>query len=541
MKKNILFLSLLLSFSAFAGNPVKTVKTSIKEATVFLKRAQLKSTASAAIEAGYTDIVLDELSSYIEPQSIQISGKGDFIIMSVKHQMNYVDPLAKSKEVIALEDSVDIYRQTINKLMSQKDVLLKEEQFLLANQSVKGTNSNITPEGLKGMIDFFRDRLTSIKTELLKTDRNIEKTTKRKQLLESQLNVLRSSGNTNRPSSQILVTVSSKSSQNVFLNIDYIINEAGWYPLYDIRAKDSKGPVQLNYKAQVYQNSGVNWDNVKLKLSTMNPSLGGTKPELNAMYLNIYEPVQYKMKKSAAYRSAPAPAKEEEMKMDANVSYDEMSVSKNVAEYTTTVETTLAAEFDIAIPYSIESNIEGKLVDVQSSELAASYIYSAAPKIDNDAFLLAQVTGWESLNMLSGNANIYFEGTYVGESYLDMQNTKDTLNLSLGRDKKVVIERKSLKEYTSKKLIGTNRKEEFAYEIAVRNTKKDPVEIILEDQYPVSQNSQIEVELIDAGGAEKNESTGKLVWKLKINPAETKKVVFKYSVKYPKGKSVSGL
>jgi uncharacterized protein (TIGR02231 family) len=122
-----------------------------------------------------------------------------------------------------------------------------------------------------------------------------------------------------------------------------------------------------------------------------------------------------------------------------------------------------------------------------------------------------------------------------------MQNTKDTLQLSLGRDSKVIIERKKLKDFSSKKMIGSNQKEEYAYEIIIRNTKKDLIDITFEDQIPVSQNSQIEVEVIDTGGAEYDATTGKLVWKMKLGSSETKSVIFKYSVKYPKNKNIDGL
>jgi uncharacterized protein (TIGR02231 family) len=311
-----------------------------------------------------------------------------------------------------------------------------------------------------------------------------------------------------------------------------------------LRAKDSKSPVQLSYKAQVYQSTGIDWNNVKLKLSTANPTLGGTKPTLSAWYLNIYEPYYNNYKVAPKRSMAPRPAESNAPAMAKPEPYElaeEEKAALTVADYTQVVETTLAAEFDIAIPYSIPSDGVGQLVDIKNHDLPTTYKYSAVPKLDKDAFLMGQVTGWEDLNLLSGNANIYFEGTYVGQSYLDMQNTKDTLDLSLGRDSKVVIERKKQIDFTSKKLVGTNKKEDYAYEIIVRNTKKDPIEITVEDQIPVSQNSLIEVELLDKAGAEYDPLTGKLIWKLKLNSAEVKSIVFKYSVKYPKNKNVSGL
>ena len=536
--RTIILLLIILSFVNFSeANVQKKVKPTLRQVTVFLNRAQLNSTATAYIDAGITDIILEGLPPFIDPQSIQISGKGDFIIMSVKHSMNYLDTQKKSHEVTALEDSIEKIQMKLDLYNSMKDVFQKEEQMIVTNQSIRGEQHGVSPDILEEMADFFRERLTEIRIESLTNNRNITKASERLHKYQNQLNELNRMRN--QPSAQIVVTVSTKAAKNATLDIDYIVSNAGWYPIYDFRAKDTKNPVQLSYKAQVYQNTGITWENVKLKLSTTNPSLGGTKPSLTAWYLDFYVPYPT-AQQSLRYKSdkkvmAPAPKKEEDSYMQS------LPEAESVADYTKVVETTLAAEFDIAVPYTIPSDGVGQLVDVQNHELPATYIHSAVPKMDKDAFLMALVTGWDNLNLLSGNANIYFEGTYIGQSFLDMQNTKDTLQLSLGRDSKVIIERKKLIDYTSKKMIGTNRKEDYAYEIVVRNSKKEPIEITLEDQIPVSQNSQIEVEVLDQGGADYDPVSGKLTWKLKLNPAETKSMQFKYSVKYPKNKSVNGL
>ncbi len=133
------------------------------------------------------------------------------------------------------------------------------------------------------------------------------------------------------------------------------------------------------------------------------------------------------------------------------------------------------------------------------------------------------------------------KSTFTGKSFIDPNNIKDTLSLSLGRDKRIVVKREKQKELTSRKFIGTNQKETYAWEISIRNTKSEAIKISLEDQIPVSQNSQIEVTAIDVAGAKYNKDTGKLSWDLNLQPNETKKMVFKYEVKYPKDKQVSGL
>jgi uncharacterized protein (TIGR02231 family) len=541
MKRILIIVCCFLSSMSFADNDKRNVKSTIKQVTVFLSRAQINCTTGAAVEPGMTDVIIEGLPPSIDKQSIQVSGKGDFVIMAVKHNLNYLNPQEKTATIIALEDSMEAYQLQLEIMANLRDVYSKEEQMLLTNQNIKGNDKGTNADELEDMADLFRDRLTDIRTRLLKNERAIRKANEKKAMFQNQLNEINRLRN--QPASQVVVTVSAKSRMNVALDIQYIVNNAGWYPIYDLRAKDTKNPVQLSYKAQVYQNTGIDWEKVKLKLSTGNPSQGGTKPILNTWWLQIYTPVTYSNQYKREAKPSPAPSMYKQSEALTGGAYDEKEEveATNVSSYTQVTETTLAAEFDIAVPYSIPSDGKGQLVDVQNYDLPASYKHFAVPKMDNDAFLVAQVTGWEDLNMLSGNANIYFEGTYVGESFLDMKNTKDTLDLSLGRDRNVVIERKKLKDFSKRNVIGTTKKEEFVYEISVRNTKKNAIDISIEDQVPVSQDAQIEVEVTDTGGAEYDKATGKLVWKINLNSAEAKKLTFKYSVKYPKNKTVSGL
>ncbi|MEQ8425433.1 MAG: DUF4139 domain-containing protein, partial [Cyclobacteriaceae bacterium] len=176
-----------------------------------------------------------------------------------------------------------------------------------------------------------------------------------------------------------------------------------------------------------------------------------------------------------------------------------------------------------------------------NNEVKASYSYSVVPKLDNDAFLIAKATGWEEFNLLPGEANIFFEGTFVGKTFIDPNSIKDTLSVSLGRDKRIVVKREELKDLTSKKMIGTNIREEHSWEISVRNTKSEPIKITVEDQLPITRNKDIEVSAVNTGGAKFESITGKLIWELTLQPNETRKVGYGYEVKYPKDKQISGL
>jgi len=541
MKNISLFIiTLFLIINLASADTEKTVGSKIKHVTVFLNKAQITRTAKTTVDAGLTNLVFDGLSAYIDKQSIQVSGKGGIVIMSVQHKINYLDLQKKTPKLIKLEDSLKYYQMELEQYANVKDILIKEENMILKNQAIGGQDNGVSITELQRAADFFRTRLTDIRNRRLKNERKIRKINKRVVKINSQLNELNK--RRNQPTGEILVSVSAKARTAATLELNYLVQNAGWVPVYDLRAKDTRSPIQLSYKANVWQNTGVDWNKVKFTLSTANPAQGGTKPALAAWYVDFYTPVvishQKKGKMKPQSRSFPTP--EASSAADYAGAF-KMEKAASTADFTQVTESSVATEFKIALPYSVSSDGKPKLVDIQKYELTAGYKHFAIPKMDKDAFLVAQVTGWEEYNLLSGKANIYFEGTYVAESILNVQNIRDTLDISLGRDKKVIIKREKIKDLTRRRVIGTHIKETFAYELSVRNTKRDLIEITIEDQVPVSKQSQIEVELIESSGAAYNKNTGKLTWKMTLKPAETKKALFKFSVKYPKGKTVSQL
>jgi uncharacterized protein (TIGR02231 family) len=537
MKKLVVVLISVLASECFAQTNQST-GSRITDVTVFLNRAQVTRQVKTQLNAGKTNLIVNGLTAMLDPESIQVSGKGNFIILGTSHQQNYLSDLNMPRGLKQLKDSVEFLQNQAAFENTQKEILNKEEQMLLSNQKIGGTNQNLTVTELKAMADFYRARLTEIASSRMKEDDKIKKLSEHIARLQQQINAQNELHQRN--TSEIIVSVSADAATGAELEISYVVGNAGWVPQYDIRAINTKSPLQLNYKANVFQSTGEEWKNVKLKLSTANPSQSGLKPELVAWYLDFFQPVAYRNFDKKAYASAPAMrmAKNEG---DAVLKEEVLAPAGAMSGFVSTIQTSLNTEFDISLPYTVSSANKPTLVDIRNYELKADYNYSTAPKLDNDAFLIAKATGWEELSLLPGEANIFFEGTFTGKSSIDPNNIKDTLSISLGRDKRIVVKREKLKELTSRKFIGTNQRETYAWEISVRNTKTEAVKISVEDQIPVSQNSQIEVTAIDIAGAKYNKDSGKLSWDLNLQPNETKKIVFKYEVKYPKDKQVNGL
>lgn len=538
--RKIAFLAVLLSVGAVAQTE-KQVESSINSVTVFLNKAQVYRVVKANVPVGKTTLVVGSLSPMLDPQSIQVGGKGKVTIMGTSHRINYLNEFNKPRRLVVLQDSLDLLKNALAVETSMKEVLNREEQLILANQKISGNNQNLTVAELKAMADFYRSRLSELVTAKMKADDKIRSLNERQTKVQRQLNEHRDMYSRN--TSEILVTVQADAPTNVELDLNYVVGNAGWTPVYDLRAVDTKSPMQLAYKASVFQSTGEEWNNVHLVLSTANPNLGGLKPELAAWYLEFYQPVTYRAggnaykkeaKPTMAMRSSGAPGVAESVAMD-------MEEPTSVADFVTTVETSLNVEFDISIPQTVVSTSKPTVVDVRSSSVNASYEYAVAPKLDLDAFLLAKVTGWEELNLLPGEANIFFEGTFVGKTFIDPNNIRDTLSVSMGRDKRIVVKREKVKGLSSRNVIGSNEKQLNAWEISVRNAKSEPVKIVIEDQIPISRNNQIEVTVLETGGAKQDSNTGKLTWKLNLKPAENKKLSYKFEVKYPKDRRINGL
>jgi uncharacterized protein (TIGR02231 family) len=211
------------------------------------------------------------------------------------------------------------------------------------------------------------------------------------------------------------------------------------------------------------------------------------------------------------------------------------------ADFTVAEENITTVEYDIKLAYSIPCDGKTHFVAIQTKDIPANYTHFAAPKLDKDAFLVAKITNWDELNLAAGSANIYFDGTFVGESYIDPSSLSDTLDLTLGRDKNMVVTRVKQKDKTKEKLIGEDKVKTISYEITIRNTKSSASNFNLQDQIPVSQTKEIIVSLIESSGAEMDELSGIVNWKFNLKPKETKKIVLTYTVKFPKEKTLAGL
>ncbi len=600
----------------------QNISSKIEKVIVFTNGAQITRTAKTNIENGKTELIFTDISPFIDKQSIQVKGEGQFTIMSVGHQMNYLKVQAVSDEIQQLEKRKEELAEQITYNNSILNVYKQEQLLMEKNQSIGGSNVGVNTENLKAAADFQRTRLTEIYLKQNELNKKIKELNEESQKITQQLNTL--FAKKEKPTAEIHVIISSKTVTSGNFEISYYVLNAGWFANYDLRVDNINEPVEIYYKANVYQNSGEDWKDVKVTLSNGNPNESGVAPFLypwrlyygNPSYsqgsgnnfknngvtsvrgkitdqtgealpfatvivkgttvgtvtdadgnytLQLPEGSNYLVFNYIGYNSIELPISSNQVNVvmieSANMlqevvisqsygvvnsgAFDMrskgLSNSQKIDLKTIALETNFEYKpttftYDIVEPYTILNDGKVYTIDIKAIEVKAEFEYFAVPKIDRDAFLTAKITDWQDLNLLTGEANLFFEGAYLGKTILDIAYAKDTLSISLGRDKGVIIQRNKLKEFTQRQFIGTNKKEIIAYEIVIKNNKQQAIKIVIQDQFPIATENDMVVEKMDFSGGKIEEETQIITWELNLNAKEEKKLLLQYNVKYPKDK-----
>ncbi len=553
MKKAFLF-AILALLSLKNATAQTRQRVALESATVFLSGAELFSTAKLSLPSGETEMLLTNVAGNVNAQTLVITATNGVVVQSAVFQNNYLNPADStlSPRARALKDSIVRIQASIDELSLRKSVVEEQIATIRDNRNIKGANTGVSVVELQKMLDLMSARLLTLVTEQSKLGKRITALQESEQRFAGQLAEEQQKGY--QPGGQLLVKFFTPGATSTDLAMTYVVPNAGWTPSYDLRVESTAKPVRLFYKAQVFQNSGIDWKKVKLSLSSGNPGEGAEAPQLAPWYLAFYKPeyVQnqnaYNRQKAGGYQNA-APvatsAYETEDRKDAPAGGRAENMTTNniqqssMNRYTSVDAAGIVTNFDIEIPYDIPSDGKQHNIGIKTYDLPATYRYVAVPKLDKDAFLQAQITKWEDLNLLPAQTSIFFEGSYVGQGMIDPRNVRDTMNLSLGRDKRIVIRRERDKLYRSDKFIGSNIHEAFTYITTLRNTKKEPVTLFLTDQFPVSNDNDITIEDKEAEGARIEETTGLATWEVALKPGETKKLRLAYTVKHPKGRVLS--
>jgi len=534
MKRKIyLLVAFILIVFNISAQTEKDIKAEIKHVTVFPDRAQVSRETAVSITSGKTILRLTGLSPYIDKQSIQVKGFGEFTILSVNQQNNYLQNLEDSPEVKSIRSQIEDLKMKIEDENAAIDILKSKADFLRANQAILVKETTFSLEQLKNVMDLYTNNMDQVTMTSLKKQRLIKGYEKQIAALQQQLSD--KLGRQQLPSGEIYVAVQSDKQVSGKLNFSYVVSNAGWYPSYDIRVDDINDPVKIYYKAHVFQNTGVAWKDVSLSFSNATPWVAGNIPALSPWFIDYYTPHQISIRGTSSLKRSEAPAvlemsASEDKTLGKALEALPVTVNKQVGETTIT--------FDISIPYTIQADGKVQTVEIQRLSAPAQYSYITLPKLSPLAYLTANITDWAKLSLQSGEATLYFENTFVGKSTINVSQLTDTLTISLGNDNSILVKREKRKDFTSKKTIGSNKTETHSFLLTIRNNKTNPIDITLKDQIPVSSNSGISVDPVELSGGKLNSETGEIKWDLVIKPQETKQIILTYSVKYPKDKTV---
>lgn len=542
-------LALAISFNLSAQNGVvvddfiynntkpieRKVSSVVSHVTVFNNQAQVTRTAKINLEAsGVFNIVFDKLSPYINMNSLEVKANEHLTILSVSSRNDLLNKNEKPVDIILLEDSLENINAALADFKADKETIVHQKDLMLANKNVGSNQTGVKYDELEDLMNLYHKKLDDFKVNWFRLSHLETKYYNYKNLVEQQLAAY-NNGKLTLNNEVILTVKSDNKVQDAQIDLSYLVGNVSWKPFYDIRIKDNKSNVQFFLKANITQSTGEDWNNVNLKLTTANPAEGGIKPELKTNWLGFFirrDHVQQVQISGTRDMLIDADEPTQKYYIDGvRVTGKNLSASITQNMFNT--------EFETNISYTIPSDNQNHQVDLTSFAQSAIYGYAVVPKLNKEVFVTAQVLANDLINQISGEANVYYDGTFTGKTIVS-PTANDTLLVTLGKDKRIQVERIKLKDFSSKSFFGSTKTEQTTYEIKVKNTHKESILLTIEDQIPVSNNSEIEVKLLEYAGATYDANTGKLTWKMELKADESKSVKFGFEVKHPKDKPLTG-
>lgn len=526
MNRFILFILNISFLSLLAQEHKISSSSEIKKVTVFLTGAELYHQADLKLKKGKNIVTLYGLSAQLDERSINVEpNSSDVNIMFLNTHLNYIDERKDNDKIKSIKDSVSSYADKLELLRLEQSTLENEKNLLFKNQSIGG-QAGVTVLDVEKSADFYRKRCNEINAMIFKNGKTETKLKKIQSQYQKQLAEL--DGFSNPNSSDIILTLVASKDTEAKINFKYVIPSAGWSPKYDLRTNGAGSPVTLIYRGILFNNSGLDWKDVKITLSTANPNLGITAPHLTkwAMGNELQEVMIDNYNGDNRFKAG---------KQSAYFEFEQNAQQKNQSVQFKKIEVdAISTEFTIDQTYTIYSDSKPYTIDVLEKTVPAYYVYKAVPSIDKDVFLQAKLALADLPDLVSGEANVYFNGSYIGKTFIRTIDLEDSLDISLGRDKKVQMVRKEMKQEYKRSVVGNYEKETVKYETTIKNTRETAIFVVMEDQVPVPSNSDQSVDVNEISNAKHDKSTGILTWEFTLQPGEIKLIKLGYSSRYPK-------
>ncbi|MDF2553235.1 MAG: mucoidy inhibitor MuiA family protein [Chryseobacterium sp.] len=518
------FLILILSVSFLKSQEIRK-EIDVKQATVFLQGAKVFGSTNVNLQKGRNVVKIINLPNDLDENTYKINLEKNTTLLSITPQSNYLKDDEMSDGEKKLDDEKKKLQRQVNLLNIQIKNLSGEQNIINDNLKVS-TNDKSTPqEQLVKLTEFYRKRMLEIDNQVFLL--NEQKTVLDESIAKINNQFSEEQTHKNQNKKELILEILAENEMNLNLGVSYIVSNAGWVPSYDLRALSTKKPLEIVYKGKIYQKTGQDWNNVKLFVSTYRPSYNQDRPILSPLYVAEYTAHNYD-DATMGYVKKEKAALTNSYQMRAEVA------APSQIPVATVSDNQMNVLYELKFNQTIVSQEKEQYVILDKKEVDATYKYHTVPKLNNQVFLMAFVKNWQNLNLISGEANIYFEDNYIGKTNITSTYVKEEFPISLGVDERIVVKRIKLEDKTSQKTFNSNKWETESYEISVRNNTKENIELEILDQLPLSENSKITVKSLEIGNGIYDEKTGSILWNRKITSGVSDKINFSYEVKYPK-------
>lgn len=620
--------------AAMMSEAVEKQTASINKVTVFTNGAQVERSKSVVLVPGEQVVTFTGFSPYMDKKSLQVKAKGHLTILGVSERTAHPDSAAQVKKLRAAEDDVKAVERRIQQTKDEQEMLTAQLDLVKTNCSVAGRTVATPLANIKELNAYYAQQVLSVKKrsqELEEQLQNLNEELKRRQDTCDSIAKLKLKSVT-----EIDVKVDAKQAGRAVFDITYYVKNAGWFPSYDVRSNSINEPLQLSYKANIYQNTKEEWKNVPVTLSSANPNRSNVAPQLKTYWLDYglsaptynidndgsnvvsgkivsaddgdpmigatvkvkgtnlgtvsdidgnysivlpqnsrkltfsyvgyvsqthtVEPgstLNIRLKEDQASlqevvvvgygvskKGRRSNSKGEVLKAKERIPEaagvaveEELNESEVIA--VNQQQAQFGYEFDIKQLLTLPDGGKTTTTEIVRHQLPASYEYRGIPKIDKESFLVADATDWQKLNLMEGEANVYFDNSFVGKSILDPNVSSDTLHFSMGRDQSICVQRIKVSESSTRRFFGSNQEQTMKWRITVKNNRQESVNITVFDQAPISRNTSIEVNMEELSDGQFDKQTGIIKWPLQLQPGEQRELVLQYKVKYPKNRRLN--
>ena len=535
--KNVM-LTFFLFFTVFAQ---AQQKASLKKVTVYPRGAVLEHAARVNLKKGTQTVVLRGIASDIDISSLMIEIDGYVNVLSHKYLREF--KTGARKPDVTIEQKTMLMQKQVERM--QKEVKSIQQQIAIENKTIdiilthpkSSGETHMNVNALSGYVALYKD-------QAYKSQLKVSQLTEKQEILNDSINKLNEKmealaedpvykiieADSVKNAGYLELQLNAQSDVVSQINFTYFSNNASWKASYDVLGESVDKPLTIKYKANIFQSTGLDWNNVKISVSTSQPNRSNNQPMLSAWYLDVYK--GYQLSGEGLYNQIGV------TNSIPSFSYN----STPVFEFNMMEQTGINISFDSDMRYSIPSDNQQYIVSLKTIEVPCTYKYYAVPKLDKDVFLLAEIADFEQYNFLPGEAQVFLGGKFTGKTLLDPLVTTDGINISMGRDQNIVVKRERVKLEEKTKFLEGNKIDHFKYNIFVKNNSVKEITIIVKDQYPLTVNKDISVQDKEhTGGGVLNDANGVVTWIETIKPTKSKEMSLTYKVSRPKDMVIAGL